>query len=241
LFVGDVNALIAELLCRVAAHERTLLITPNVDQVLLLEEDTAWREAWSKGDIFVADGMPIVALGRALGAKELHRITGADLLPTLVSQQVPQLSVAILGGSDESRQLAVKNLSAKYPYTQLLGVGLPVLKNSADPRSKQAVAELNAAQPDVVFLCLGAPKQELWYATWRDELPPAVYVGAGAAVDFAAGMLKRAPKGMQRIGLEWLYRLIKEPRRLAYRYLVRGPRWLCVVGRSVVAALRRTQ
>jgi glycosyltransferase involved in cell wall biosynthesis len=95
------------------------------------------------------------------------------------------------------------------------------------------VARLRSLRPDIVFLCLGFPLQEAWWAHWRDRLPAAVYVGAGAAVDFAAGVRSRAPRAVQRLGMEWCWRLAQEPRRLAHRYLVRGPRFLVVAARSL--------
>ena len=95
------------------------------------------------------------------------------------------------------------------------------------------IAQLRDVAPDIVFVCLGAPKQELWYLQWRDQLPPAVYIGAGAAVDFAADRVRRAPKLVQRIGAEWVWRLAQEPRRLAGRYLGKGPAFLFVIGRSL--------
>ncbi|MDN5573728.1 MAG: WecB/TagA/CpsF family glycosyltransferase, partial [Micrococcales bacterium] len=88
--------------------------------------------------------------------------------------------------------------------------------------------------PSLVYLCLGSPKQEAWFEHWRRELPAAVYVGAGAAVDFAAGARRRAPRALQMIGGEWTWRLVQEPRRMAGRYLGRGPRFLGVIARSVL-------
>ncbi len=87
---------------------------------------------------------------------------------------------------------------------------------------------------EVTFICLGSPKQELWFLENRHELPPGIYVGAGAAIDFAGGAKKRAPVLAQRIGMEWVWRLAQEPRRLARRYLVDGPKFIFVVVRSVV-------
>jgi N-acetylglucosaminyldiphosphoundecaprenol N-acetyl-beta-D-mannosaminyltransferase len=87
--------------------------------------------------------------------------------------------------------------------------------------------------PDIVFLCLGAPKQESWFMEWRDLLPDGVYIGAGAAVDFAAGVSTRAPAQLQRLGMEWVWRLAQEPKRLAKRYLIKGPRFLVIAARSI--------
>ena len=103
-----------------------------------------------------------------------------------------------------------------------------------DPLSQEVIDRLAQLDPSLVYLCLGSPKQEAWFEHWRRELPAAVYVGAGAAVDFAAGARRRAPRALQMIGGEWTWRLVQEPRRMAGRYLGRGPRFLGVIARSVL-------
>lgn len=112
------------------------------------------------------------------------------------------------------------------------------LSDVDDPASLEVVEALASLEPDLVFVCLGSPKQDVWVSRWRAKLPPAVYIGAGAAVDFVAGTKRRAPRALQRLGLEWAFRLAQEPRRLARRYLVRGPAFAMVAVRSLIAARR---
>ena len=216
-----------ELLLRVPAPAAPqLVITPNVDQINRLIQDDQWRDEFAQAEVLVVDGAPVVGLFRMLGAKQINRVTGADLLPAVVSAATPVHRIAIAGGNDSVRERAIAKLRSTHPNADVVGISIPF---SADPRAAaDTLAELRAAAPSIVFVCLGSPKQERWVLHHRDELPGAWYVGAGAAVDFAAGEVKRAPQMLQKFGLEWLYRLSQEPRRLAKRYLVIGPLFLPV-------------
>ncbi|MDR1825308.1 MAG: WecB/TagA/CpsF family glycosyltransferase [Bifidobacteriaceae bacterium] len=221
-----------------ATPGRHLVITPNVDLILLLKGNPAWRTAFHRGEMFLVDGMPVVALARLIGGQNLNRLTGADLLPAAAAA-APERGwrLAIVGGSDTARDRAIENLRQAHPGLEVQGFAVPMLQDPGDQICRPTVADLAAWAPNLVFLCLGGPKQELWFLAWEPDLPDAVYVGAGAAVDFVAGAVARAPLWMQRSGLEWLWRLSREPRRLAYRYLVRGPRFLGVAARSLARHL----
>lgn len=234
LFTGTGAELIDRLAGLVASDVPALIVTPNVDQVLELEENEEFRRAFDAASLRLIDGMPIVILARILGARGVHRHTGADLLPSVAGEARERgWRVAITGGADDVIEAAVRRLSKRYEGADVVGIPFPLISSPDDERARVAVAQLREHEPDVVFLCLGAPKQELWFTHWREELPAAVFVGAGAAVDFAAGTVLRAPAIVQRLALEWLWRLAREPRRLARRYLGRGPRFLAVIARSI--------
>lgn len=234
IFIGPERTLVSLLLASLGRGEPFVVITPNVDQVLRLSEDLAWESAFCSADLLIADGMPLILVAKAIGLRSATRHTGADLLPLLASlSAVRGLRLAIVGGSELSRERARENLTKVNQGLQLRTFDLPHIEKAEDPSSAPSVTALRTWQPDFVFVCLGSPKQELWIEAWRDQLPPAVYIGAGAAVDFAAGTVSRAPVALQRLSLEWLWRLASDPRRLAYRYLVRGPKFALVAGRSV--------
>jgi N-acetylglucosaminyldiphosphoundecaprenol N-acetyl-beta-D-mannosaminyltransferase len=237
LFRGTVDDLLDELDRRRRRPGRTLVMTPNVDQVLSLRDDDAARRAFARADLRTVDGAPLIALARLLGDDGLQRLTGADLLLACVGAAAERgWRIALTGGAAGTSTRAVARLRAAHPDADVVDVPFPVLAAREDGRG--VVERLRALRPDVVFLCLGSPKQEAWFLAWEEALPDAVYVGAGAAVEFAAGVRHRAPRLVQRLGLEWVWRLLQEPRRLAYRYLVRGPRFLAVVARSLLAARR---
>ena len=211
-----------------------LVVTLNVDLTLRTQSDATFRRIVRDADLRVLDGAPLVLLARGLGVKSATRITGADLLPSVAGRAVTEgRRLAVLGGAPGTAVNAAKNLRLKFPGLDIVTIDFPFVRDMRDPRVSGIVDELRELAPDYVFVCLGAPKQEKWFATWRDELPPAVYFGAGAAIDFEAGTKKRAPQFVQKIGAEWLWRLAQEPRRLAERYLVTGPRILPLAERSL--------
>ncbi|MFC9760541.1 WecB/TagA/CpsF family glycosyltransferase [Rhodococcus jostii] len=215
-----------------------LVVTMNVDQLLDLAEGSALADAYDIASMRLIDGMPIVFLARLLGAKDVHRNTGADLL-IQCSEVASKMGwkIAIAGGKSTTAEKATRNLSMRYPSAEIVSIDFPMMEGSQLPLFEQVAAELRAVAPDLVFLCLGAPKQERWFLEHRELLPDGVYIGAGAAVDFAAGDIARSPVWLQRIGFEWAHRLVTEPRRLWRRYLVRGPRFISVV----LASLRKEE
>lgn len=212
-----------------------LVVTANVDQVIHLKKSTTLRQAYSIAGLRLIDGMPLVWVAKALGDRHAHRHTGADLLPTYAKLSAERgLRLVITGGADAVVERAAENLRKANPGSDIRTVPFPFLTSSDDPRSAEVVEALQGISPDIVFLCLGSPKQEDWFLTWRDELPMAVYIGAGAAVDFAAGARKRAPLYIQRASLEWVWRVAQEPRRLVGRYFLDGPKFLPVAVRSLI-------
>ncbi|MBM9461447.1 WecB/TagA/CpsF family glycosyltransferase [Nocardioides sp. zg-536] len=235
LFTGSLVALLEKVEDLLALRRPTLMVTTNVDQILDLERQAKTVDVYDAADVIVLDGMPVVQLARMLGADDVHRHTGADLLPLLAAESVARRwRIAVMGGADDVAQRAVAALRTAHPGTTIDAVDFPLLDGLEDPASLKVIEDLRVLDPDIVFVCLGAPKQELWYLQWRELLPPALYIGAGAAVDFAAQQVTRAPVVLQRLGLEWTWRLAQEPRRLAGRYLAKGPRFLWVIGRSLL-------
>lgn len=239
LFQGSMDELLDHVESLLPATSPLSVITPNVDQTLCLSEDASLRAAYDSADLLIADGTPIVFLARLFGAKRLHRLTGADLLPAAAARAAQVgWRIALTGGRSEVTDRGAANLSATYG-ADVVSIHFPIIRSVDDPASRDVVEALRAASPDLVFVCLGSPKQDVWIDRWSDELPPAIYIGAGAAVDFAAGVKTRAPRLLQRLGAEWVFRLAQEPRRLAGRYMLRGPRFLVIALRSVVAQLTK--
>ena len=236
LFNGDTFQLLTEIGRLVDSKEPHLVVTPNVDQVLDLQESPALRRAYDAASLRLVDGAPLVAVLRLLGARDVHRHTGADLLPLMAKHSADTgWKIAILGGSDYVGRRAADTLRENYPGSVVRSIPFPYVKDVSESLVLEAVGALAAWKPAVVFICLGSPKQEAFFSHWRADLPPAVYIGAGAAADFAAGSKRRAPAAVQTLGLEWTWRLIQEPRRLANRYLVKGPRFI----RPAISSLTR--
>ncbi len=197
-----------------------LVITPNADHVVRLEKDRDYQKIIASADVVLADGMPLVWASRLLGAPLPERITGADLLPALCdAAAASEKSVFFLGGMPGEADEAVRRLREKYPLLKVAGTYCPPFGFENDPAENQRIIErLNAVKPDLVFVGVGSPKQEKWMARYRHEIRAGVFLGVGMAIGFAAGTQQRAPAWMQKTGLEWIHRLVSEPRRLAKRY-----------------------
>jgi N-acetylglucosaminyldiphosphoundecaprenol N-acetyl-beta-D-mannosaminyltransferase len=204
------------------ARARGYVVTPNVDHVVRVQRDAAFRAAYADAAFCFADGMPIVWASRLLGRPLRARVTGADLLPALCEMAAARgFSVFVLGGTEGVAQAAAAALTGRFPLLRVAGTHTPPPEFGDDPRAVEAALQAVAgAAPDVLFVGLGAPKQELWVHAYWSRLAATIAVCCGAAVDYAAGTQVRAPRWAQRAGVEWLWRLAHEPGRLWRRYLV---------------------
>jgi exopolysaccharide biosynthesis WecB/TagA/CpsF family protein len=173
--------------------------------------------------LLLADGMPIAWRGQLLTAKPWPRVTGADLLPAVLAlAESTGRRVGFFGGSAETHRLLAKGLRERHPALAVSGMWAP---DPADIESGSdaLVADIRAARTDILIVSLGKPRQEQWVDRHGFATGARVFLPCGGAIDFLAGKTRRAPLWMQRIGLEWFYRLTREPRRLARRYLLQGP------------------
>lgn len=204
------------------------VFTPNVDHVVKAESNDAFRRAYDDVSLSFADGMPLIWAAPLLGSRLPERVAGSDLLmPVLEMAARRHFRVYLLGGAPGVAPTVAEMLTE---------IGITVVgwddafieRDGSDP-SGSTVARVQAAKPDLIFVALGPPKQELWIHRNQDAIRPAVALGVGASLDFLAGKYTRAPEWMRRSGLEWAYRLAQEPRRLWRRYLVEGPRFLGIV------------
>ncbi|MGA3122737.1 MAG: WecB/TagA/CpsF family glycosyltransferase [Polyangiaceae bacterium] len=214
------------------------VFTPNVDHVMIAHEDPAMRSAYGRADLCIADGMPIVWASHLLRSPIPERVAGSDFVPLLLARSAARgWGVYLLGGAPGVGETARRKLGELLPDLKIVGVDSPRF-DPDEPLGRQAdvVERVRAAHPDLVLVAFGAPKQEIWIDRARDDLRPAVLLGVGASLDFLAGAAPRAPRWMARSGLEWLFRLSREPRRLSYRYLVRDPKFLLVLGRALLRA-----
>jgi exopolysaccharide biosynthesis WecB/TagA/CpsF family protein len=175
--------------------------------------------------LVLLDGIPLVQAASRLTGVNYPRLAGADLLPDLFTiAEEHHRSVVILGGMPEIREPLDRAMRRRWPELRVAAHLTPERAELTDPASSLRLQEQIAAlHPDLLAVCLGKPLQERWMAQYASGTEAKVAVGFGAAIDFIAGTAPRAPKWMQDNGLEWCYRLLREPRRMAYRYLVEGP------------------
>jgi N-acetylglucosaminyldiphosphoundecaprenol N-acetyl-beta-D-mannosaminyltransferase len=196
--------------------------TPNLDHLQQLARRPELAELFEQADLVVADGMPLVWASRLQGSPLPERVAGSDLVWSLTAEAaLRDRSVFLLGGAPGACEAAEARLRAVYPGARFAGHLCPPLGFEHDEREVERIrATLAAAQPDIVYVALGFPKQERLIAYLRGEFPRAWFLGVGFSLSFVSGQSSRAPVWMSRLGLEWIHRLAKEPRRLARRYLV---------------------
>ena len=176
--------------------------------------------------------MPLVWLARRADAAA-ERVCGPDFMPALIGAGVErQRSHFFYGGGPGVPEGLAARFAATYPGLRVAGTLSPPFRALSAAEDDAIVAQINAAQPDYVWVGLGAPKQDLWVAEHRSRLDAAALLAVGAAFDFHAGRRRRAPRWMQRSGTEWLFRLVTEPRRLAGRYTRVNARFLALVIRD---------
>lgn len=219
------------------------VITPNVNHIVMYQRETAFRTAYEGASLVVPDGRYTTALVRFLEKKQLETINGSDLVPALfaTAEKKSSLRVFLLGAMPGVAEQAAANIERRWPNVDVVGTYSPPLGFENDSHeTEQMIQRVNAASVDLLVLGLSPPKQEIWISRNQQAIQGGVAICAGATIDFLAGEKSRAPLWMQRSGLEWLHRMITEPRRLLPRYasdgamlikLLAGEIWKRVRGR----------
>jgi len=220
----------------VAAGKGGRVYTPNIDHVVLAEHDTRFAEAYARADLSFADGMPLVALSRFRSVRLPEKVSGSDFMMPLMQRAAARgWRVYMLGGMPGVADTAAARLIERYPSLQIVGRDPAHIDLAAPPAQRAAeIARIAEARPDIVLVALGAPKQEIWIDDVASALAPAVLIGIGASLDFIAGTAVRAPAWMSRVGLEWLHRLGKDPKRMIQRYLVRDAEFPAILARQLL-------
>jgi N-acetylglucosaminyldiphosphoundecaprenol N-acetyl-beta-D-mannosaminyltransferase len=197
------------------------VVTPNVDHAVLLQEHAGLQGAYREADLVLADGHPLVWASRLLKQRLPERVPGSDLVPMLfesTKQQGP-ITAYLLGAAPGVAERAASNIQKLWPGVRVVGCYSPPIGFEKKPEEiEQILWRIADCQPDVLVVGLGAPKQECWVHTHREQIAAKVALCVGATIDFLANERRRAPRWMQRTGLEWLHRMLSEPKRLVKRY-----------------------
>ncbi len=224
-----------KLLLQMARGDRPrYAVTANVDHIIRFSRCPEVRHLYIRADLVVADGMPLVWASRLLGTPLPERVAGSDLLPAMCAAAAQAgLSVFLLGGAPGAADDAARVLHERHPDLNLAGLYVPPYGFENDPaESARVVDAVRAARPDILFVGLGSPKQEHWIVAHKDTCGARLSVGVGISFSFVAGHVARAPRWMQRTGLEWIHRLWQEPRRLWKRYLIDDMAFVSLVARQ---------
>jgi len=219
----------------VANRRGGFIVTPNVDHIVLAHQDPQLQQDYAAAALSLADGQPLLWMARLLGQPLPEKVSGSDLLQPLMQRAAQDgWRVFLVGGTPSVANQARDRMREAAPGLQIVGHDSSrwAIDDLTPPVQSALVASIRSARADLVVVALGCPKQERWMAKHAAAIAPAVAIGLGGALDFAAGAVRRAPRWMSRAGLEWLFRLAQEPRRLAYRYLVRDPQVLPIFARA---------
>jgi N-acetylglucosaminyldiphosphoundecaprenol N-acetyl-beta-D-mannosaminyltransferase len=198
-----------------------LIVTPNVDHIVTLQRNADFRRAYDNAALSLADGVPVLWAARYLGLTPLEKVSGSDLVPELCRRAGDNGRRVFFAGGRSPADLSADLDAVRRRYPGLTADGhCPPMGFERDPAETGRLLDAIAAfAPDLLLLACGAPKSEVWMDRHRDRLGRGVGIGIGAGLDFLTGRTRRAPRWMQRGGLEWLWRLAHDPRRLAKRYL----------------------
>lgn len=213
----------------------TYILTCNVDHVIKLRKDDEFRQVYSDAGAVVADGMPIIWASKLLRKSLKEKVSGSDLFHKLGEAfQERNYKIFLLGAAHGVLEKAVHNLQQSFPRINIVGRYSPSYgfeKNEEENR--RIVGMLIESQPDIVFVGVGAPKQEKWIYQYYETYRAPISIGVGATFDFLSGSVKRAPDFMQKTGFEWFWRLAQEPRRLWKRYLIDDMKFLFLLCREM--------
>jgi N-acetylglucosaminyldiphosphoundecaprenol N-acetyl-beta-D-mannosaminyltransferase len=204
-----------------------------VHSIMVAQDDSRYRDVLNGAFLCTPDGMPLVWLGRFRGHKAMERVYGPDLMRAVLAMSEEAGWTHYFYGSDTGTLDALeRRLKCMYPKIRIVGKHSPPFRPLTESEWKGVQADVAAVAPDFVWVGIGAPKQDLFMAEHISRLDTTMMVGVGAAFDFLAGQIVEAPAWMQRIGLQWLHRMVKEPRRLWRRYLINNPRFVFSVIRQ---------
>ncbi len=197
-----------------------VIFTPNTEVVMIARNNDKLKEIINQADIIVPDGIGLVHASRVKKNKLPERVTGFELsLKLLEVANENRCSLFVLGGQEGTAKKAAENITKKYPHLKIAGYHHGYFKGThigqeGHQEELNVLEKINESKTDILFVGFGVPKQELWINQNKDKLNCKIIIGNGGTIDILAGKLKRAPKIFQKLGIEWFYRLIREPKRI---------------------------
>jgi N-acetylglucosaminyldiphosphoundecaprenol N-acetyl-beta-D-mannosaminyltransferase len=222
----DLDAAVADMEAAIAGNRRAYACCCPVYTLMQGHERDDVRAALNGADWVTPDGMPVVWSLRARGAARVGRVYGPDLMAALSAVSARRgFAQYYLGGAPGVADALARGLQARFPGLRVAGTASPPLREPGIAEDPATLEAINRSGAQVVWVGLGSPKQDLWMARHRPLLTAPLLVGVGAAFDFLTGRQPQAPRWLQRAGLEWLFRLAAEPRRLWRRYLIYNPKF----------------
>lgn len=198
------------------------VVTPNADHIVRIDKDEEFKKIYDNADLRLADGMSIILIGKILKKQIKEKVSGSDLMPKICEMAAKKgYSIFLLGAAEGVAKQAAEKLTGKYANLIVAGTYSPSFGFEKNPKEIDHIVEIiNKANPHILFVGVGSPKQEKFMYTHLNRLKVPISLAIGASIDFEAGNKKRAPKWISNAGLEWLYRVCKEPRRMYKRVFI---------------------
>ena len=225
----------------IARRTPSYFITANLHYAMLTDQEPRLAAVNRQAAFLVADGMPMVWYSRLKWRRLPERVAGSDLIYRLCERAAHcGHRVFLLGGAPGVAEQAAENLQRRYAGLSIAGIEAPELGRLSPEEEKRLIARIRQSRADLLLVALGQPKGELWLAEHCEQLGVPVGVQLGASLDFVAGRVRRAPRWMQRTGLEWCYRIWREPRRMVPRYWQDACFLLRMLGHDLWTSLRRS-
>lgn len=220
-------------------RKKTYVCVAPVSTIVDCQADRAYKKVLDEADMITPDGMPLVWVGRMKGEREIARTYGPDLMLALCGQgQKRGYKHYFYGGTESTCSLLKNVLQSKLPDINIIGHYAPPFRPAHVQEDDCVIDKINETNPDILWVGLGSPKQDYWMHEHRDRLNVPVIIGVGAAFDFIAGVKRQAPRWMMKLGLEWLFRLWCEPKRLWRRYLIGNMKFIGYLLRDLMAMKR---
>ena len=217
---GNLNSLVKSLCNDIETGKKSAVFTPNIDHIINNSNDSKVKDIYAKGEYIIADGWPLVATGKLKG-KLIYRITGVDLMDKLLEVANDRAyNIYFLGATDTTLDKLRANIINKYPNIKNIRLNNGFFKDSTE-----VISDINKDKVNILFVGMGNPKQELWIKENFDLINANLMLAVGGAFNIFSGDVGRAPNWIQKIGMEWFYRFLKEPKRLFYRYLIKDPKF----------------
>lgn len=218
--VGSYKDFIEQFIGKAQKRESSYVCIANVHMTIEAFKDESFREVMNNADVSTPDGMPIAKAIRLLHGLKQDRVAGMDLFPDLLkASEEKELNVFLYGSSPEVLSKIDQKIKKNYPSLKVVGIESPPFRELSQQEEESYIQQINRAETNILFVALGCPKQEKWMAKHKG-LINSVMLGVGGAFPVYAETVTRAPNWMQKIAMEWFYRLLQEPRRLFKRYFV---------------------
>ena len=220
----------------ISNKEPEYVVTPNAQHILTLQKDTRFQEIYRQALLVVPDGVSLLWAAKFLQTPLKGRVNGTDLFEQLCAIAAEKnLKIFLLGGRPGAAEKAKEILQLKHPNLKVVGTHCPPYGFESNPKELALInSKIREAKPHILFVGLGAPKQEYWIYSNYQELRVPISIGIGVSFELVANMVKRAPTLMQKSGLEWFFRLLVEPQRLWKRYIVGNPLFIWLVFRQKI-------